>query len=183
MFINALYGSSTGYILWRCEGDKQLEGLVLHMYEEWNKTDDYKDKMLEILIMEFFVTLMRCHEKEAIFSAPYGEHADERFRVLLNYIYTHYQNATLSQMAMMCDYSERQVIRLLKKHTGKSFSALLQEARMKKALSLLKNPEAQIHIIASRLGYSSVGYFTRVFKQTFTFSPQDFQKRCANRKT
>lgn len=181
MFTNALYSSSHGYVLWRTGHNQMLKEQVLHIYDEWNTTDKYSDKMLEIIVTEFFITLMRYFENQVHFSAPYNNNSDERFRILLNYMYAHYQNVTLPKMSIACTYSERQIIRLLKKHTGKSFSALLQEIRMNKALSLLKNPVIPISEISSRVGYSNVGYFNRIFKQVFTFTPEDFRKKYIER--
>lgn len=177
MFTNLLYSSVGGYVLWRTDNkDQQLLDLLFTMYEESLSSDSYSDKMLEILIMQFFITLMRRYENQAIFSAPYSNKSDERFRILLNYMHAHYQSISLPQTAIACNYSERQVIRLLKQHTGKSFSALLQEIRMKKALSLLKNPEIPIAEISKLVGYTNNGYFLRVFKDTFTFSPNEFRQ-------
>lgn len=181
MFTNALYSSSHGYVLWRTSNNLLLKGQVLRMYDEWNSTNKYSDKMLEIIITEFFITLMRYYENQVNFSAPYSNNSDERFRILLNYMYSHYKNVTLPKMSLACNYSERQIIRLLKKHTGKSFSALLQEIRMKKALSLLKNPEIPISEISNQVGYSNAGYFNRIFKHVFTFTPEDFREKYIER--
>lgn len=181
MFTNALYSSAHGYVLWRTGNNMYLREQILRMYDEWNSTDKYSDKMLEIIVTEFFITLMRYYENQVNFSAPYTNNSDERFRILLNYMYSHYQNVTLPKMSMACNYSERQIIRLLKKHTGKSFSALLQEIRMKKALSLLKNPEIPVHEISNQIGYSNAGYFNRIFKQVFTFTPEDFREKYLER--
>lgn len=176
MFNNALYSSSNGYILWRAGNNSQLKEQVFAMYEEWNNAEKYSDKMLEIIVMQFFTTLMRYYENQVSFSVPYNDNNNERFRILLNYMYSHYQNVTLPKMAMACNYSERQIIRLLKKHTDKSFSALLQEIRMNKALSLLKNPEIPVLEVANQVGYANNSYFNRLFKQVFTFSPEEFRQ-------
>jgi len=92
----------------------------------------------------------------------------------------HYQHITLSQLASSFNYSERQVIRILKKNTNKGFSELLLEIRMNKALQLLKNPDIPITSIASMLGYSSTYYFSKVFLETFTFTPTAFRERLSH---
>lgn len=181
MFTNSLYNSAHGYILWRTGKNMLLKEQILRMYQEGHAMDKYSDKMLEIIVTEFFITLMRHYENQVIFSAPYNNNSDEIFRTLLNYMYAHYQSITLPQMSLVCNYSERQIIRILKKHTGKSFSALLREIRMNKALSLLKNPNIPLHEIASQVGYSNVGYFNRIFKDVFTFTPEDFRTRYVER--
>ena len=177
LFSNALYNPSQGYIIWHCKNDTRLKDIVLSAYDESENNEKYSDKMLEILVMEFFLMLLRNHEQEAEFSVPYMNSSDEQFRTLLNYMHTHYQTVTLPKLAMQYNYSERQIIRVLKKHSGKNFSELLLEIRMNKALQLLKNPSITISEISTLLGYSSNSYFLKVFKKTFTFTPDDFRKR------
>lgn len=181
LFSNALYGVSKGCILWHCREDRRLRELVISAYEENTSSEKYREKMLELLVMEFFLTLMRNHEQEAVFSIPYINNSDEQFRALLNYMHTHYQNVTLPKLAMQYNYSERQVIRLLKKHSEKNFSQLLTDIRMNKAIQLLKNSSLSISDIASLLGYSSKSYFVKVFRNTFTFDPEDFRKHLEKR--
>ena len=94
--------------------------------------------MIELLVMEFILKLMRSYENNAFFSTSYMNRSDESFRAFLNYMQIRYQHITLSQLASSFNYSERQVIRILKKNTNKGFSELLLEIRMNKALQLLK---------------------------------------------
>ncbi len=75
----------------------------------------YNDQMIELLVMEFILKLMRSYENNAFFSTSYMNRSDESFRALLNYMQIHYQHITLSQLASSFNYSERQVIRILKK--------------------------------------------------------------------
>ena len=74
--------------------------------------------MIELLVMEFILILMRSHEDEAVFSTSYINNSDENFRSLLNYMQMHYQTVTLSKLALAFNYSERQIIRIFKKNTG-----------------------------------------------------------------
>ena len=62
-----IYGDSNGYIIWHCQNDSALKELVLKVYEEWENNLKYCDKMIELLVMEFILILMRSHEDEAVF--------------------------------------------------------------------------------------------------------------------
>ena len=115
LFSNVIYGDSNGYIIWHCQNDSALKELVLKVYEEWENNLKYCDKMIELLVMEFILILMRSHEDEAVFSTSYINNSDENFRSLLNYMQMHYQTVTLSKLALAFNYSERQIIRIFKK--------------------------------------------------------------------
>jgi two-component system response regulator YesN len=65
---------------------------------------------------------------------------------------------------------------LFKKVTGKSFVDYLTEYRIEMAKAFLKKGDIKINDIASKVGYSNPGYFTKTFKKKVGISPQDFRK-------
>ncbi len=177
VFSNALYNSEGNYILWHCKDDSQIEELVLESFEEWQEKKQYCKQMLEIKIMNIFLLLMRNHDKDAIFSKPPIDNTLPLFQSIHNYMLVHCQDVTLSSMAIHFGYSDRQLIRILKKSSGKGFSELLQDIRMNKSIQLIKTQRLSIPQIASVLGYSSTPYFRKIFTNTFSFTPEEFQKR------
>ncbi|MBR2259577.1 MAG: helix-turn-helix domain-containing protein [Blautia sp.] len=177
MFTRALYTSEEGYIMWHCPSDENLKQIILNCYLEWRSAGKYNARMIEILVMQFFLLLMRNHETEAIFSTPHIDSSDHLFHSVYNYMASHCQNITLSSLAAQFNYSERQIIRLLKKNTEKGFSELLLDIRMNKAIQLIRSTSFTIPQISALLGYTSVKYFKKVFIETFQFTPEDFKLR------
>ena len=182
VFSNAIYNTEGSYILWHCYNDTDLEGLVLESYREWSDKPEYSEQMIEANILKFFIILMRKHENEAIFSVPQVNSTDSVFNTFLNYMHLHCQTVSLTTLADQFGYSERQVIRILKKHSGKGFSALLQDIRMNRAIQLLKNPSTSIAQTAHSLGYTNPAYFHKIFLKTFTFTPEEFRTRLEKNK-
>lgn len=176
-FANAIYHTEGNYILWHCQDNVHLRDLTLSSYQEYLSKAKYSEQMLEANITKFFVLLMRYYENGAFFSIPQVNTTDSLFQSLHNYMMLHCQNVTLTTMAAQFGYSERQLIRILKKNSGKGFSELLQDIRMNKAIGLLKNQSITVPQIAKMLGYSSVSYFQKVFLRTFTFTPEAFRER------
>ncbi len=180
VFSNALYNSEGNYIMWHCEKDADLKNLVLSSFEEYTGHLKYSEQMLEANIYRFFILLMRHHEQEAVFSIPQVNSTDSLFQSIHNYMLVHCRSVSLTSTATHFGYSERQLIRILKKNTGKGFSELLLDIRMNRAIQLLKNPALTIPQIADMLGYSSVSYFQKQFVKTFSFTADAFQKRVAD---
>lgn len=178
VFSNAIYNTEGNYILWHCNNNNDLADLVLDSYKEWSDRPKYSEQMIEANVLKFLIFLMREYENEAIFSVPQIDSTDSMFNTFLNFMHLHCQNVTLSILADQFGYSERQVIRILKKQSGKGFSELLQDIRMNRAIQLLKNPSLSISQIAHTLGYANVAYFQKVFLKTFTFTPEAFIERC-----
>ena len=177
VFSNAIYNTEGSYILWHCDGDIKLTDLVLVSYREWSDKPKYSEQMIEANVLKFFIILMREHENEAIFSVSQVNSTDSMFNTFLNYMHLHCQSVNLTILADQFVYSERQVIRILKKQSGKGFSELLQDIRMNRAIQLLKNPSVSISQIAQSIGYANTSYFQKVFFKTFTFTPEAFRER------
>lgn len=84
----------------------------------------------------------------------------------------------LSLLAEELHLSERQVERIIKKHYGCGFHALITSYRMKEAkLLLLKG--VPVSAVAETVGYSSSSVFHRAFRNTFGVSPNEFVRSTA----
>ena len=66
---------------------------------------------------------------------------------------------------------------LLKRETGKTFSAILTDIRMEKAADLLAGTDSKTYEIAARCGFVNSTYFSTVFRRTYDMSPAEFRKQ------
>jgi len=79
---------------------------------------------------------------------------------------------TLDRLSQLIYLSPRQIRRRLKRLTGKTFSQLLKEARLKEAHRLLVNKETKsIKKVAYQIGLRDVKYFSKQFKLYFGKAP------------
>ena len=56
-----------------------------------------------------------------------------------------------------------------------NFNQLLLDARMNKAIKYLIKNTHQINIISSLVGYSSISYFIKTFKEYYGITPKQFE--------
>lgn len=63
----------------------------------------------------------------------------------------------------------------LKTTTGMSIVSFIRNVRMEEALNMIKSEGYNISEISDRCGFSSIGYFSTVFKKHFGKSPSDFR--------
>lgn len=70
-------------------------------------------------------------------------------------------------------FSRSQLHRKLKALTGKSPTELIREFRLNRAKELLEEGAGNVSQVAIEVGYSSLSYFTRSFKQAFGISPSE----------
>lgn len=88
-----------------------------------------------------------------------------------------HENLTLKHIAQQFAFSPNYLGHLFKEETGRGFSEMLTELRMKRARELLKDPRVKIYEVAGQVGYRYMPYFSRQFKETFGMTPMEFRKR------
>ena len=86
------------------------------------------------------------------------------------------ENFSVKDLADNVGISRSMLHRKLIKLTGKSASDLIKEIRLSRAKALLENDVATVSEIAYKVGFSSPGYFNKVFKKHFYVSPGDVKK-------
>lgn len=94
------------------------------------------------------------------------------------YIDLHYfENFTLARMADLAHMSVSHFSMLFKKTTGQTCLNYLNMVRIAKAKELLQEADLKIYEIADMVGYSSMPYFNRIFKQIVRLTPVEYRKR------
>lgn len=80
------------------------------------------------------------------------------------------------------DYAENlgvtttHLTRVCRETIGKPATSFIREKTMDEACYLLKETDAKINRIAADLGFTSAAYFTRIFTETYGYSPKIFRK-------
>lgn len=93
------------------------------------------------------------------------------------YIHKNYnEDITLEQVADHVFLSPVYVSRLFKEKTGENFSDYLIKIRMEKALEFLKDPRYKVYEVAYQVGYKSIKYFYKLFKQYYGCTPTEYRK-------
>lgn len=82
---------------------------------------------------------------------------------------------TLKEVADNTYVSQWHLSKLLNKHTGQSFSELLNSVRVEAAKELLKNPALRIGDVAEEVGFLDMAHFSRVFKKIAGVSANEYR--------
>ncbi len=96
----------------------------------------------------------------------------------IEYIKAHYaEKLRLSDVADEVYVSQWHLSKLINKHTGSSFSEILNGIRVEKAKQLLKDPALKIYDIADQVGFLDLTHFSRVFKKIEGISANEYRNR------
>ncbi|TDF98724.1 response regulator transcription factor [Paenibacillus piri] len=107
-----------------------------------------------------------------------NHHVNSSIKRVQEHIDIHYlENFSLARMADIARMSISHFSMLFKKTTGHTCLNYLNMVRIAKAKELLQDPDLKIYEIADKVGYSSMPYFNRIFKQIVTITPAEYRKR------
>lgn len=81
----------------------------------------------------------------------------------------------LTDVADQVYVSQWHLSKLLNKHTGKTFSDILNSARIDRSKELLKDPSLRICDVAEMVGFQDLPHFSRVFKKMEGMSANEYR--------
>ena len=149
-----------------------IETLIIELLE---KKMGYQ-KAAENYLALFFLELARSRQNR-LDQENFGLMGNNQLSEILAYINQHKQDVTLSSVAKHFHYHPKYLSALIKKHTNKSFSDILQEARLQETCNYLKNTTYSIDEITHLTGYYDRSYFNRMFKKNFGMTPGEYRKQ------
>ncbi len=83
-------------------------------------------------------------------------------------------NEGLDGILSSCFYSKEHICRVFKKLMGVTMTEYLNDKRLEQAANMLIYTHQQVTKISNDLGFSSVSYFNKIFKEKYGCSPTHF---------
>ena len=106
-----------------------------------------------------------------------GSEAQRSALKAMAYIHTHYADPISRQdIATHVGLSERHLTRCFTQEVGMTPITYLNRFRVKQARQLLEEGNQSISVIATKVGFSTSGYFTRVFREEVGESPREYKR-------
>ena len=130
----------------------------------------------ESLTLNLLLELAECDFEETAFSPKKQFSTTDVSGAILQYIRDNISSATLESVSSYFGYSPAHLSRIIKKHTGNSFSTFIMLQRMLRAEQLLSQSDIPIGNIPELIGLDSKEYFSRVFKRFNNISPSEYRK-------
>lgn len=150
----------------------QLEPLFLHIVKEFRVEEPGHAWMLRALLMQLLAALIRQRMNERYLSANHQKiiPALEAVRRRPE------EDWTSERMAELCGYHPTYFAALFGECMGCGPKAFVVAERLRKAKRLLMEG-LQVEAVSQAVGYGSVHYFCRSFKQATGLTPTEFRRR------
>jgi AraC-like DNA-binding protein/mannose-6-phosphate isomerase-like protein (cupin superfamily) len=163
------------YLIFDIGNDPEMMECFFHMLIEQSRNDIHSDRIMDNLISIFFSLLVRKYGNHPL-ACEETDVLRERYWDVIAFIYNNFRTVTLAKAAKRFDISVAHCSRLIKGITGKNFTTLLRDIRMKHAQSMLTTSQTRIYDISYFLGYENQETFIRAFKKEFGVSPGQYRK-------
>lgn len=173
-FRNIIYGTpGLKYILFHTHGDERIKIALKNIAMETFSADPFNEITLSSWANIIFSILIRNYYEDVETDPPIDR---DDFSRILRYVTDHYDTVTLDELSEKFSYSKPHICNLIKTNTGRTLTDLINAQKLAKAELLLKNTDCSIEEIASRIGFTSADYFTRLFKKNYGTTPGRFRK-------
>lgn len=142
---------------------------MIEMFVEKRENDIILQMTMSLLFQHFSMHLDRVN-KDVI--KQFGDILIEKS---INYIETHYYDASLVELADKLHQTPSALSHLIREKTGHTFIGLVQEKRFRRALELLKSTGLSVNDIIASVGYENSSYFRRKFKEKYNMTPKQYR--------
>ena len=142
--------------------------LELMVIEYADKKEDTQ-MILKPMVLSLFMHIARRYRLEKPDVA-----ADSLSGRIIQYIHSHPETVTLKEIADHFSYHPNYISTLLHQELGKTFSQIVLEKRMDRAVILMKGTTLSIEEIAVMLGYSNHSNFYKAFREYYGKTPREY---------
>lgn len=137
-----------------------------------------KDLFVDMSLQELIVRLLQTENRRIYDQDAIQLSSSNRLAFVIRYIREHLdEDLTIEELSDKVYMSESNFYRVFKNELGLSPIAFINNERLKKASSLLKDQHIQVKEVYMACGFNSLSYFNRVFKKAFQMSPSAYQKQ------
>lgn len=98
------------------------------------------------------------------------------FEEVSRYIQEHSADVTIQDLVDTFHFQEDYFNRLIKNKTGLTYSAYVQQFRLKRAEKLLAETTMSVDEISETIGYHNKGYFYKIFQEKYKMTPARWRK-------
>lgn len=167
---------------------KEGRSVFLPPYDVPNQRDMKKrkeypfgaDQMIKIKLESLFIELIRSKNSEI--SEENSEISDDKMQEIVHYLNENFKGKiSLSELCFLFGTNKTSLCHKFRSVCGETVIAYINKLKIKEAKRLLRSGKYNLTEIASLVGFSSVHYFSRIFKQYEKQSPTAYMKTIKSR--
>lgn len=103
---------------------------------------------------------------------------DSKAMRMISYIRDNCDTVSVKAIAQEFGYSANYCTQYVRRHTGRTISELIADARIARAEMMLRTTDLSVQAVANAVGYKSVGHFNELFREYHDMTPGDYRRLC-----
>ncbi len=151
--------------------------------KDMKKRKDYPfgaDQMIKIKLETFFIELIR--SRMGISNDEAGDISDDKINEICYYINENFkEKISLSELCFIFGTNKTTLCKRFKAVCNETVVSYINRLKIKEAKKLLRQGNYNLTEISSMVGFSSLHYFSRIFKQHENCSPTSYIKTIKSR--
>ena len=159
---------------------KEIYNALTSFIKVSNMENMYDDDLMICYLKEILLYILQYDfkEDEEVSSSPMQERFEsELLNEIIQYINAHiYEQFTIEEICHQFSISRSSLQTLFKKNLKVAPKQYISNLKLNKGKLLIKESTHTISEISAMLGFTSVHYFSRKFKQEFGITPSDYAK-------
>lgn len=179
------FGTKTSIYHFVLHAIAKLDDYLLGFNENFYKLTGTEFRSMELLFYFETAEDMQSWLRRKVFEISEKLHAKKMkknrrlIEEIKRYIADHLDRSiTVRDAANLFSFAPNYLGHLFKEETGINFSDYVIAQRLEKAKQLLQDPKMKVYEVADRVGYRSLPYFSRHFKEVFGMTPGEYRRRC-----
>ena len=180
-FVNYFYqmNKTKDYMYFDSFQNHQIQDTITSMIGEYLSKKPGYHKVVQSYLVILFAYLSRQYiETNHIDQNNLGQNS--LLPDIIAYIAQNYKSVTLTEVQDHFNYSSGHISRLMKQHTGKTFSEIVHNFKLDHAKELLQTTNLDMTEIAEQIGFNDSNYLNKVFKKRFGVAPSQYRKGMQN---
>lgn len=178
-FSNYLYGTKHHFIHFRSSASEKLRNLILSAFTEYYSNNVCADEIVKSYMVLIFAELLRTCTLDGGADPPYAMEKTPISDVLC-YIADNCTTATLQSTAEHYHFHPNYFCATIKRLSGRTFTELLQEAKLNYACRLLQYSDMPVDAVANHIGYKNISYFYKLFSKRYGNTPAAMREKMKN---
>lgn len=166
----------THYRVYRSHGDELsrdcVERILCEKFDPRPASADITDDFAAALLTH----LLRTYEHDVSSTKELSQRS-KLVGEIREFVATNYREGNLTKMAASMGYESTYLSATVKKATGTTFKAMVNEERMRRATLLLHDGDLPIYAIANEVGISNLTQFYKRFREFTGCTPQEYRNR------
>lgn len=163
------------FIVFEAVNHEFIKDAIVGTLSHYLEPSIFSKEIIDAYMIIIFSELLRSfHEKKA---KSYQESNQLYIGDILSYIEISQGNCTLSDLAAKFNFNSSYLSRFIKKNVGKSFIDIIQEIRLNRTTTLLRNTNLPIEQIIRQSGYRNINFFYQKFHDVYHETPNEYRQK------